>query len=118
MTTTLRVVLAIGILFYFVVVISLLKRKQLALRYTLIWLLMGVVMAIMVAFPKLLDLIRQAFGFMDAMNALFVFALGFAFVLLMAMTSIVSKQAEKIKDLIQVNALLEKRIRELENEKK
>ena len=43
--------------------------------------------------------------------------MGFAFVLLMAVTSIVSKQSEKIKELIQSTALLEKRVRELEDEK-
>ena len=117
MTTTLRIVLAIVIILYFIVVISLLKRKQLALRYTLMWLLFGVVMALLVIFPVLLELMRRAFGFVDAMNALYICAMGFAFVLLMAVTSIVSKQSEKIKELIQSNALLEKRVRELEDEK-
>lgn len=114
MTTTLRIILTIVLFIYFAIVIALLKRKQLALRYTLLWLTMGIMMSIMVTFPQTLDLIRRFFGFADAMNALFVCALGFAFVLIMAVTSIASKQSDKIKELVRNSALLEKRIRELE----
>lgn len=49
------------------------------------------------------------------MNALFVLVLGFVVMILMALTSIVSRQAVRIKILVQINAILEKRIWELEN---
>ena len=48
------------------------------------------------------------------MNALYVIAIGFVMVLLMALTSIVSRQSDRIKSLVQDNAMLEKRIREME----
>jgi len=114
MSTTLRIALAIVILLYFIIVISLLKRKKLALKYTLLWLAMGVMMALLTAFPIILEFIRRLLGFESAMNALYVCALGFCFILILAVTSIVSNQSERIKDLIQHSALLEKRIRELE----
>jgi type II secretory pathway component PulJ len=40
--------------------------------------------------------------------------LGFVVIILLSLTSIVSKQNERIKTLVQANTLLEKRIRELE----
>lgn len=48
------------------------------------------------------------------MNGLYVICIGFMIMLLMSLTSIVSRQAFKIRSLVQDNALLEKRIRELE----
>jgi hypothetical protein len=48
------------------------------------------------------------------MNGLFVLAIGFVMAILMSLTSIVSKQSERIRALVQVIAMLEKRIRELE----
>lgn len=114
MTTTLRFVLLIGILLFFVIIVYLLKKNRLALRYTLMWMGMGICMFVLVIFPQLLDLIRKVLGFEDGMNALYVCGIGFMFILLMALTSIVSRQSDRIKSLAQDNALLEKRIRELE----
>lgn len=114
MTTTLRIVLLTAVFLYFCIVIYLLKKNRLALRYTLLWLAMGVGMLLLVIFPHILDVLRVLFGFADGMNALFVCAIGFAFLLLLSITSIVSHQTEKIQSLVQENALLERRIRELE----
>ena len=116
MTDTLRVVLIIGIVMYFGVVIKLLKEKKLMLKYSLLWLFMGVVLAILVIFPELLFVISNLIGIVDSMNGLFSFAIAFMLMLLLAITSIVSKQSERIKNLIQDNAMLEKRIRELETQ--
>lgn len=115
MTNTLRVVLIIGIIFYFVIVIRLLKQKRLILKYSLLWMLMGVVFAILTLFPQTLGYFVNLLGIVDAMNGLFTCAIGFLMILVMALTSIVSKQGERIKELAQNIALLEKRIRDLEN---
>ena len=115
MTLRLQIILIVGILFYFFIVIRLLKQKKLSLKYSLLWLLVGFVLLIMAIFPQLLVYIKTLFGFYDSMNALLIISLAFSFMISMALTSIVSKQSEKIKNLIQDNALLEKRIREIEN---
>lgn len=114
MSTTLRMVLLAAILIYFAIVIVLLKNKKLELKYSLLWLFMGVCFLLLTIFPEILFGIRDLLGFGDNMNALYVCLIGFILVLVMSLTSITSRQAEKIKDLIQDNALLEKRIRELE----
>lgn len=114
MSNTLRVVLIIGIIIYFMIVLRLLKSKRLTLKYSLLWLLMGVVMAALVIFPQLLKIMCDALGIVYGMNGLFTCAIAFLLMLSMALTAIVSKQAEKIKDLVQESALLEKRLREME----
>lgn len=118
MSNTLRVVLIVCIILYFVVVVRLLKNKKLALKYSLLWLAMGVCLTILVIFPELLKQICRLLGIVDTMNGLFTLAIGFILILLMALTSIVSKQSDKIKNLVQDNALLEKRIRDLERKMK
>lgn len=114
MSSTLRTISIIAILVYFIVVFRLLKKGRLALKHTLLWLLMGMVMAILVFFPDLLVGICTLCGIADGMNGLFTFSIGFILCLLMSLTAIVSKQSDRIKNLVQDNALLEKRIRELE----
>lgn len=115
MTLRLQIILIVGILFYFFIVIRLLKQRKLSLKYTLLWLLVGFLLLVMAIFPKLLVYLKTLFGFYDSMNALLIMSIAFSFMISMALTSIVSKQTEKIKNLIQDNALLEKRIREMED---
>ncbi len=118
MTITLRRILIVCIILYFFIMFRLLKRGRLALKYSLLWLIMGVCVLILVIFPKLLELFSKWFGVYDPMNGLFTVAIGFIIVLLVSLTAIVSKQSDRIKNLVQDNALLEKRIRELENQNK
>lgn len=114
MSNTLRGIFIVCIVFYFIILYYLLKKKRLILKYTLLWLLTGVSMGILVIFPNLLTLFSELCGIELPVNALFTFAFVFVAMLLMALTSIVSKQSNRIKDLVQDNALMEKRIRELE----
>ena len=112
--TTLRVTLIVAVLCYFFLILFFLKKKALSLKYTLLWILAGIILGIMVLFPNLLSIITHFLGFESNMNGLFILAFAFVAMILMSLTSIVSKQAEKIKTLIQQQAILEKRIRELE----
>ena len=53
MSVILRTSLLICILFYFMIILLLLKHKALELKYTLLWLAAGIMMALLVAFPNL-----------------------------------------------------------------
>ena len=88
---------------------------MLELKYTLLWLLAGVVMGIMIFFPQLLVKFVRILGIESNMNGLYVLCLGFILAILMSLTSIVSRQSTKIRLLIQQIAIMEKRIREFEN---
>lgn len=112
--TTLRVSLIIVLLAYFGLILMFLKRREISLKYTLLWLLAGLLMGILVIWPEILSCIIRIFGIESNMNGLFIFAIGFILIILMSITSIVSRQNEKIRKLTQTVAMLEKRIRELE----
>ena len=113
----LKVSLLAAVLVFFVIVLSMLKRRRLTLKYTLLWLLTGAVMLIFVVFPELLQSLAGFIGAQTLMNTLYLLIIGFILVLLMMLTSIVSKQTERIAFLAQANAILEKRVRELEEGK-
>lgn len=112
--STLKGVLTIGVIVYFIMVLMFLKKKELALKYTLLWLAAGVVLGIMVIWPQTLTWFIHLLGITDNMNGLFILCIVFLMMILMSITSIVSKQTEKIKNLTQTISKMEKRIRELE----
>lgn len=114
--STLKVVLIIGVMAYFVMLFMFLKKKELELKYTLLWMVAGAVLGVMVIWPYTLTWFIHLLGITDNMNGLFILCIAFLMMILMSITSIVSKQAQKIKNLTQTISKMEKRIRELEEE--
>ncbi len=110
----LQIVLLIAVVLYFIVILYFLKKKALELKYTLIWLLAGVVMLVLIAFPQLMTIAVSLLGIQSNMNGLYIALISFIIMILMTLTSIVSRLAYKAKVLTQEVALLEKRIRDLE----
>lgn len=110
----LRVVLIVLVISYFIVILYFLKQKALNLKYTLLWLVAGFVMGILVVVPELLTKIIRIFGIQDNMNGLFIFSIGFIILILLSLTSIASRQNRKLRTLTQELAILDKRVRELE----
>lgn len=114
MSVQLRVFLGIIIIAYFGLIFRFLHRKILILKYALLWLFMGLILAVLVVFPNILKIIASFLGIQMGVNALFLLGIGFIIILVMSLTAIVSHQTERIRTLAQDNAMLEKRIRDLE----
>lgn len=110
----LRVTLILVVISYFIVILYFLKQKALNLKYTLLWLVAGAVMGILVVVPELLTRIIRLFGIQDNMNGLFLFCIGFIILILLSLTSIVSRLNRKVRTLTQELAILDKRVRALE----
>lgn len=110
----LQIVLIAVVIVYFVMMCIFLKNKALSLKYTLLWLFAGWILGLLVAFPSLLTWVNSLIGIQGNMNGLFIWAIGFIICILLSLTSIVSRQNHKIRQLTQTIARLEKRIRDLE----
>lgn len=111
--SNLRITLIIAVICYFIIILYFLKQRALNLKYTLLWLLSGVVLGILVIYPELLRHIIRFFGIASNMNGLFIICIGFMLMIMMALTSIVSRQNVKIRQLVQEISILDKQIREL-----
>ena len=113
-----HIALIFAVLLYFAALGLLLKKNRLLLKYSLLWIFAGVVMLLFAIWPSLLDRISRIVGIYNPANALFIIAFFCVILILISLTSIVSAMNEKIKRLVQNQALLEARIRELEKNDK
>lgn len=113
----LRITLAVALVVYLVLILIFLKNKAIELKYTLLWLLAGACMGVLVIFPGVLPWFIHLFGITDNMNGLFIFCIAFLMMLVMELTSIVSKQSGKIRTLVQGQAILEREVQELKKGK-
>lgn len=110
------VALVAGILFL-VMMIDLIRKNRVTVKYALLWLLSGVIMIVLAVFPQLLDLLAGLIGVYSPVNALFAILLCCGLVLMISFSVIMSGNKKAIVKLTQEISLLENRIRKLEEEK-
>lgn len=96
----LKFFLSIALILYFILIIMFLRKKSLSLKYTLLWIFAGIFMVLLVIFPQILNWIVHITNIKLPINGLFVVLISFIIIILMSITSIVSKQSEKIKTLV------------------
>lgn len=112
MSITLQAAMLLAVGLYFFLLLRLLKKKSLNLKYTLLWIFSGILMLVLALFPGLLSVVAKLIGVYAPTNALFALILFCVIMILMSLTAIVSKLNERVKRLSQAYALLEKRVRE------
>ena len=111
---TLRLDLFLGAAVFLAAILWLLKKGRLTVRYSIIWLMAGGALLLFDAFPYIVLVLRDWLNMEMPVNVVFTLVLAFVLLLLLSLSTIVSGFAEKLKRLAQENALLEKRVRELE----
>ena len=110
----LQIFAILAVLLFLAVLILLLRKNRLSLKYTLLWLFSGVILLVLSVFPQLLDAFARLIGVYSSVNALFAVMLCCGLLLMISFTAIVSKEKEEIVRLVQELSLLENRLRELE----
>jgi hypothetical protein len=105
-------VLAAAILL--LIVLELVRRRRLLERYALLWLFAALVILGLAVWRGALEKLANTFGIIYAPNALFFIALGFIVVLLLHFSAAVSRLTDQSKVLAQRLALLEERVRDVE----
>lgn len=118
MNLKLRFTLIIGVIVYFILLINLLKNNRLNLKYTLLWMFMGIVLFMLAIFPDVILFVTEIAGIIEPTNGLFAILIFCILIILVSITAIVSKLNNKNRALIQAVAMLEKRLRDLEKKDK
>jgi hypothetical protein len=99
------------------VVLEMVRRRRLMERYALLWIFSAVVLLVVAAWRDGLKVISKAIGVVYPPNALFFVGFAFILLLLLHFSSAVSKLSDQAKVLAQREALLEERLRRLEEQR-
>lgn len=114
MNLILQIFLIVCVLFFLGIIIYYLAKKKLNLKYSLTWLAAGLGLLVLAIFPQLVEVIGSWVGIAAPVNTVFLFAGMFMLLIIFTLTMIVSHMNSRIYRLTQMQALLEKRVRELE----
>jgi hypothetical protein len=97
------------------IVIELIRTRKLRERYALLWLATAGVILFFAAWRSGLHNLSDALGIAYPPNALFVLAILFMLVLLLHFSTVISKLSDRTTVLTQQLALLEERLRQVED---
>jgi len=114
MSIRLNLVAIIGSIILLLIILELVRRKYLRERYALIWIVTGSLFLLLSIRLQFLYGISSFLGFSIASNALFLFGILFLLSIVLGLSVITSRLAEKNKVLTQEVVLLKKRVDDLE----
>ena len=110
----LRILLILGAISLFGMIVWLIKNKKIEVKYSIIWLAFSATMILFAVFPYLVLVLGDISGVANPVNFIFMTLFVFILLILLSVSAVISGFSTKIKRLAQANALLEKRVRELE----
>lgn len=113
MNLRIQIFFGIAIIMYLILIVHLLKKKKLDLKYTLLWLIAGTVLLFVTIFPGSVYFISEILGIQTPINSALVLGGMFIVIILITITSIVSSLNKRLRVLTQEVALLQKKIYEL-----
>lgn len=114
MPILLRVEMIILSVFFLAMVLRTVSRKKLQVQYALIWIVLSIGTFLLAIIPGVAEWLSGLVGIKTPSNFIYLLAILALLVLTFSLTIIVSKQAQKIKSIIQ-SVSIEKK---LENERK
>lgn len=114
MSARLNLFAMIGSIILLLIILELVRRKYLRERYSLIWIVTGTLFLLLSIRVDFLSRISNLLGFSIPSNALFFFGILFLILIVLGLSVITSRLAEKNKILTQEVVLLKKRIDDLE----
>ena len=116
MTVKLQIVICLAILTLFVILVNMIRRRSLELKYAMSWLLVLAALLVFACAPKLLIVVSDFLGIYAPVNMIFFLGFCFSLLIIFVLTVALSRLSNSIRTLDQIVALNEKRLEELEKE--
>lgn len=109
-----RIGLILGAILFLFIILWMLKKKKLTVRYSIVWFFAAFILVLFAVFPYIVLVLRDLLQVELVSNLVFLMVLAFVLFMLLSISCIVSVFSEKLKRLSQEAALLEQRVRDLE----
>ena len=116
MTVRLQIVIAAAILVVLAVLVNMIRRKSLELKYALPWMLVMAALFVFACAPQLLNVVSEFLGIYAPVNMIFFLGFCFSLLIIFSLTVALSRLSNSVRTLDQIVALNEKKLEELEQE--
>ncbi|MDP4091893.1 MAG: DUF2304 domain-containing protein [Bacillota bacterium] len=117
MTFNVYIIAIIFSIIFLVAIIELVRKNKLLEKYSLLWILFGVVLLILSSTPLFIEKIASVLDIKYAPSVLFLFGMVYLIIYNLHITTVFSKQSQKITRLNQEIALLKEKVEKMEANK-
>lgn len=116
MTLKVRILILAVIFVALVVIVNLIRKRSLELKYALTWLLLGGALFIVVLIPGLIQHLAEFLGIYSPMNMVFFLGFLFSLIVIFSLTMSLSRNSIRVRKMAQKIALNEYRSNRKQNE--
>lgn len=116
MSLRIRIILLILLAIGLAVVINMVRKRVLELKYVLVWLFSDIILIFLVIFPGLIKKITSILGIYSQMNMIFFLGFLLSLVIIFTLTVTISKETASVRRMSQTIAMLHKEIQELQQQ--
>ena len=99
MTVKLQIIVGICLFLALTVIVYMIKKRSLDLKYALSWLLALVFVLVLDLFPVLLTKLSMALGVWAPVNMIFFLGFCFSLLIIFTLTVMLSRMAERVRNL-------------------
>lgn len=92
------------------VIINMIKKRQLELKYVLLWMGCDIALIILTCFPNLMNLLARTLGIQSPMNMIFFLGFIFSLIIIFSLTVALSQFTAKVRKMAQEIALLTRKL--------
>lgn len=114
MTVKIQIIIAVIVVLGLCYIVNLIRKDRLELKYSLSWLVIGLVVLVLDCFPVLMNKLADLVGIASPVNLMFFIGFLFSLLIILTLTVALSIAASSVKRLTQKCGLLDKKIKELE----
>ncbi len=110
MNLNLRIFLVIFSLILMVIILALISKRKLQIKYSLFWFFSSLLILLVGVFPNFIEIFTSLIGFQTTSNLVIGIILGIVLFITLLLTLIISEQKQRIKLLVQEVSLLKEKI--------
>ena len=118
MTLRIQIILLILLAAGLAVIVNMVRKRVLELKYVLAWLFADLVLVVLVLFPRLISDLSRLLGIYSPMNMIFFLGFLLSLIILFTLTVALSKATASSRRMSQTIALLHRALQELQAEQK
>lgn len=108
MTFKLQVIIICGLLFVTLIMLNMVRKRKLELKYALSWIICAIVLVVLTCVPSLLIELADFLGIYSPVNMIFFLGFIFMLIIVFTLTISLSRVTEKVRRLAQIEALTSK----------
>lgn len=117
MSLRLQIILLVFLGIGLAVVVNMVRKRVLELKYVLVWLFADIILVFLVLFPNMIKGITGILGIQSTMNMIFFLGFLLSLVIIFTLTVAISKVTAEVRRMSQTISMLEKRLLEAEDRK-